>query len=502
MSILLLLIAIFGVGFALLFVIADRQTILAHWDEKRCSLPVLFTAGFYKPTSDKRSAAEFSVENFTFCSSRIAQDVIKAAMAPFVSVLGSQIGNMGSLQEVLNSVRGMLGTFQRGFTDLLDGAFRRFQTAGFEIRRIYARFFEAMSRAAAIAVDTVFLGLSMVVGIENTYRFIAKVVMIVMGILVALLILLFFILFPVMPLIMTTISVLVAAGFGEAAGMAGAFCFPPETLIPLQTGNSVRIDAIQLGDVLANGATVEGILHTQGTGVQMYIVGKGENAIHVSGDHLILSEYEVWISVRGHPDAKPIEKQEPVLYCLNTSTHTIPIGKYLFADWEEIPDKYTHEWNEMIGERLNGYGGKRHADPLATHYPILSGAWTLVRPDGNGTVTLRDVEVGETILSFNDIPTRVLGKYRGREKVYTAGNPHWVTNSVWNSNSQIQRWEQGGLYTKGVADHYSVGFHLITESGTFQIGNESRQCVRDFTEIGIRTLPITSSWVKKKLNSL
>ena len=64
----------------------------------------------------------------------------------------------------------------------------------------------------------------------------------------------------------------------------------------------------------------------------------GENASHirVTGSHMIFYKEKV-IPVSEHPAAIALDDSfsSPILYCLKTSTQRIPIGKYLFWDWDD-----------------------------------------------------------------------------------------------------------------------------------------------------------------------
>ena len=73
----------------------------------------------------------------------------------------------------------------------------------------------------------------------------------------------------------------------------------------------------------------------------MYKVKNGENneEIIVSGSHLIYDpEVNGFVKVKDLKGKYPSIKTNikcPDLYCLITSDHTIPIGKWIFHDWED-----------------------------------------------------------------------------------------------------------------------------------------------------------------------
>ena len=469
----------------LLFASVDRQDVLANWDQKRCDLPVVMVAGYYKPDKDPRSGSEFATENFEFCMNQIIHEVFTVALAPFLSLFTSQMDAAGVVREIQNSLRGMLTTFQNKFSNLLDGVFRRFMHVGFQLRQIYERFLTIMQKAHAIVLSTLFQGMTMIVGIDNSMKFVQKVVLIMMGIIVGLIILLFVVLIPFIPLIiLPTIAILGSA----AGGMAGAFCFSETTRITKKDGQTCRIDALKIGDILEDGSEVEGILFFDGKGVDLYQLG----AVKVSADHLVFyTPLQTWISVKDHPDSVHIIS-EPLLVCLNTSTRNIPINGYIFRDWEEIPPNRPDldtQWNRMIAAKL---GTTNLHD--AQEYPILAPYWS-VKVKDTGLIFLSDVRLGDEILDSTGTYTCVLGIFYGEEDV--APERFWYSNSIWWN--EAGHWQQKPREKKHVS---RKGIHLITESGTFAIfNNDSMFEIRDFTEIGYKRIDETYEWMKKNLSS-
>lgn len=482
---------VFGLvaGLGIIFAMSDRQSVMANWDSQRCGLPVIVAAPMYKPATEQRSDFEFAQENFEFCIQQIIKDVFTIALAPFLTLLQSQMGAASVVQEVQNTMRSMLGNFQRVFSDLIDGVFQRFMAVGFQIRLVYTEFLAAMQKAFAIAASSVFMGISMVVGIENSYKFITKVVLIILGILIGLVIILFLVLIPVLPVIFTTITVLAAAGLGSVD--AGAFCFVPRTPIQLANGTFIEIGSLHVGDILHDGTKVEGILRVSGQGASLYQI----SGIQLSGDHLVwYAPLREWILVRDHPSAHPIVKREEILICLNTDRHTIPVGGHLFRDWEEMPEDSPETqaaWGRLIAEML-----KTPHSNYADAYCILDPIWKVYKEE-TGFIPLGSIEIGQKIRDSNGKFTTVLGIYRGYEDVvFEKSGKFWYSDSVWWQTSDS--WKQNHLSGYRIT---SFGYQLITESGSFQISDGVKLYgVRDFTEVGWNRLPETYEWMKKTIS--
>lgn len=127
----------------------------------------------------------------------------------------------------------------------------------------------------------------------------------------------------------------VGRGFKKAgSGIKKLFrrrCFSPETLVKLQNGRTVMMKNLKLGDVLINGSIVDAVMKIKNDNDPYY---KLPGNILVTGSHYVKYGGK-YIHVKDVPDAKPTGKVDPVVYCLVTSDHKIPVGDYTFWDWED-----------------------------------------------------------------------------------------------------------------------------------------------------------------------
>ena len=114
------------------------------------------------------------------------------------------------------------------------------------------------------------------------------------------------------------------------------FCFSPNTPIQLKSGNIVAMKDLELGDVLKNGVIVDAILKIRNQSDPYYKIFSEElnEYIHVTGSHYV-RHGDTFVMVKDFPSAELTETIDPVLSCLVTSDHTIPIGEHTFWDWED-----------------------------------------------------------------------------------------------------------------------------------------------------------------------
>ena len=177
------------------------------------------------------------------------------------------------------------------------------------------------------------------------------------------------------------------------------FCFPPEQPIILDDGTSIPISEVILGDVLQGGHRVEIIYKFAADGQEMVELtpSSGHEAVQVSSNHF-LKHNGKWIMAKDHPDAKPVGGWagglDRPLYCLTTHDHLLPIGGYMFADYDET-DEANAETQAWVDKSLNGKTRKDSPHPSASYevgLPVSTMIKTL-----NGYKPLYEIRLGDKI---------------------------------------------------------------------------------------------------------
>jgi len=107
-------------------------------------------------------------------------------------------------------------------------------------------------------------------------------------------------------------------------------CFAPETAIQLKNGTTRQMKNLELGDVLINGSIVEATMKIKNQSDPYYKIGD----IHVTGSHYV-KDGNVYKQVRNFSKAEPTDRVDSVVCCLVTSDHKIPVGDFMFWDWED-----------------------------------------------------------------------------------------------------------------------------------------------------------------------
>ena len=482
---LIILIVLLTTVFAAILFGTNVIEIKNDWVNRRCGPYVMFTAPLYQPFDDKRSSTEFAIDNLMFCLSSLSKDALASAFAPLYEHLKGFFSTITVIQTLMNNFRSYFSQLGSKFESIIGDRFQKFISVFDLFRQGIRKMLSAFSRNNAILIATLLQGMAGFTFIQNLVQFVIKVVIIIIVILASLVIFLFFIMFPVIPVIITTIGILTAAGLGAAvASYSGAFCLHPLTSIILQDGTYKKIGEIQLGDILAPSThdydfpnEVYGILETEGRQTDLYEI----DGIKMSGSHCVL-ERGRWFLAKDINRAKLISERANRLYILNTRHHWLPTIKnsktLIVSDWEEVSTENGQDsWHAFVSQKLGA-----SLTAKATSLPLIGESVDVACP--NGKKPISSLRIGDYVLD-NKGKTRILAVYKG----YLGSS---VTDKDWLSDGNWVFEDEWKLYVNGVLggeNAETLGYQLITESGTFKIHYKSANIlIRDFTECGINNI--------------
>jgi hypothetical protein len=489
------LIALMAGGFAAILAYSNVEEIIQNWSARRCDLEVMLTANLYKPASDPRSTGEFASDNFHFCVKSIFAQIISFALGPVMTMINEEINVAESINEMLDRMRVMQAAFLKNFTNLLNPFTKRFETTGSAFLISFHKMLSAMSRAFGITQAMVYLGMSMVIAVENFVQFIINVVIIIMWIILGLMILIWILILPVFVIIVLTCQSIGNSPFGYMADrVCGELCLDPSTRIRRMDGSVKSIQQCSLGDILEDGTVIEGILEVSAETEPMYVL----DGIRVSGAHLVwYEEEEEWIPVMEHPESVASFQKSPRLYCLRTSTRTIPLQglqhMWTFRDWEELPTQLPSSdtiWDFLVSEILNQ---KAPRQPTPKEIPLLKEACCVMYQTGE-IRKISEVRIGDRIYGSEGFTT-VTGIYKGSADFSQQED---FTEGLWVRTFPQSDWIHPTLPSEFLQTE--PGWHLTTESGCFWIQTSRFSgFVRDFTEVGVHNLPLTYTYTRKLL---
>jgi len=139
---------------------------------------------------------------------------------------------------------------------------------------------------------------------------------------------------------------------GPPGKLVRFLCFHPDTLVKTRDNKIVKMKDIKSGEKLKGDQRVYATMNIHNLDDSNNIVeplyrlpdGEKGKPILVTGSHLVFDKSKKeFIYVKDYPGATKVAEQTSNLVCLITSDHTIPLGDYIFHDWEdnnEIMGKY------------------------------------------------------------------------------------------------------------------------------------------------------------------
>lgn len=283
-----------------LFIILIISSILAlglenikeNWDKYRCNPMAMPLAGYL---------GQDTMDNFVFCISSIQKGMMSEFTDPLysnINILSSVAGNISNNIGDAFKVIGKLDKFTFGMSlNILN-----------VVSQARAEFEKVMEAV-----------------MDNVQK--------VLGVFVVL-----------QRLIKSSTAGIASALKGPPGKIADVLCFKGDTPVRLNNGTRCEMKNVKIGDYLEGNIEVLGTLKLKGCPSNPFykIWSKDLNEnIYVTGKHRILSEnaffdsFINYIYVKNHPKSLLTNTYDEELYCLITKNHRIPIGEYVFWDWED-----------------------------------------------------------------------------------------------------------------------------------------------------------------------
>ena len=470
------------IGFVSIEQVGVTSEVINNWAERRCDLDILMFAFRYKPPDDSRSMAQFAAENFQFCVTSKTSAYLESIFGVLFEVLRKQFAASDIMTQVFKVLRVQLNSIYKPFSGMMNRFFTKFKQIGSLSSRIFQQIFMSMKKAAATAVASIFIALSLQTAFLNGIDFVIKVIMIVLYICMALIFIFFLPILPLLVIVLITVVGIERAMPGSTGPMGSVFCFHKNTIIVMNNGEEQHISTLKPGDRLRNNILVQAVIEVPGE--QLYDL----DGILVSGYHCLYHEDGI-IYVKDHPRAKKSIVSEETLWTLITNKREIPImgsnGILRFLDWDEIPDSKEAEkaWEMVAFGMLNG-NDRIVNSMVPTSAPCLDKSLKVWLNQG-GWRPLESIKVGDWIYG-KDCFVKVTGICE--RIVYTAigCEQNRMTDGNWILDDK-GKWVHP---TGKIEDVKWQGIQLITDVGYFKIKmlNGEEFLVRDFTEVGAQQI--------------
>jgi hypothetical protein len=277
-----------------------------QWPLYRCNPSVMpFASVFGQDTS----------KNFTYCIQTMQENYMSYLMQPLMYNLNI-IGSIGTnIIKAINDIRAFFDKIRTFITDIVSSIFSVFLNILIEFQRITINIKDLFGKLIGIMATLMFTLDGSIMTMNSTWA-------------------------------------------GPPGQLVRALCFHPETQLRLKDNSLVAMKDVPLNAVLKNGSVVHAVMHIsnldeKGQCIEaLYRIKGGEEAlvstdastdastvesdILVSGSHLIYApERKTFIQVEQMLTAEKTDIRCETFTCLITSNHIIPIGQWIFHDWED-----------------------------------------------------------------------------------------------------------------------------------------------------------------------
>jgi len=283
-----LIFLIFGLIFVGLIIVSMVKNIEQNWPKYKCNPLVIPMAGYLGKDATK---------NFIECIGDIQGGFMGLFLIPIKFVMATLAGMGGSIMESIQGVRVMFDSLVGNVLGIFGNVLGIFLNIGITFQLLMG----------------------------NVKDLIMKIV----GILYTL------------GLFISAVTITAKSANAGPIGILIKFfgCFPNNTKIKLHDGTYKEMSKLNLGDKLVSGGSVHAILRVKGDKSHPYYKIYSEDLkeyIYVTGDHLIKDKItNKFIPVEKYTKAIKTELWDSEMSCLVTTNNLIPIGEYIFWDWED-----------------------------------------------------------------------------------------------------------------------------------------------------------------------
>ncbi len=290
----IIIILVFVAIFATNLLAIGIGNIKKQWPLYRCNPLVMPFASFF---------GHDTTTNFTYCIQNLQTSFMSNLLSPIHFNIGTLGDSVSQITGSLGAIRGVIDKIRSFFTNIIQSVMAVFLNLLIAIQKMLISVKDVFSKAVAIITVLMYL-------------------------------------------IQGSTKTMASAWNGLPGELVRMLCFHPDTLVKLSNKKLVKMSNICPGDKLKNGQIVCATMKLNNFENNSYMQDlysfKGEkeksknceSKILVTGSHLIFYNNK-FIHAKDHPDAILHDENTENLVCLITSDHTIPLGNYIFHDWED-----------------------------------------------------------------------------------------------------------------------------------------------------------------------
>lgn len=289
------IILIFGVLYFSAILAIGMKKLEEDWPKYRC-VPTMMPFASY--------LGKDTTANFVYCVGNIQKDTMAYFLAPIQYVLG-MVGGLGAwILERVQFIRVFITKLRSLITGIVGDVYGMFVNVLIQFQGMIINLKDTMGKIVGLMITIMYLLQGAMFTGQSIYA-------------------------------------------GPIGSTLRTICFSKTTPVKLKTGEVFQMKEIRLGDVLENGSEVYGVLKLKGDSSNPYYriwSEKLNTYIYVTGEHKIFKSTEItekttelknYIEVKDYEKAEKTDIYDNELSCLITGNHQIPIGEYIFWDWED-----------------------------------------------------------------------------------------------------------------------------------------------------------------------
>ena len=353
------LIIVFVLAISYYHILNNLQPIKTDWINQRCKPFVIPFAGIINK-GEEDTAFEFTQKNFAGCTQTILSSITDNAFKPYYYLLNTVTALLSAVTKAMYATRELFHKIRERVGAISENIMGRVLNITIPLIHFFVIMKSMIGKIQGTITTAIYTLLGSFFGLQSLMLyFMSLVLKLLYGLVGAITALwvasIFLPIFIPKAIALTTLMVLIliptviiqvlmsdVLELSTESPPGVPACFEGSTLLELQDGSKVEIKSVKIGSVLSDGSKVNGVMKLSSHEQSVYEI----DGIVVTGNHSIFHEIRGWISVETHPNSSRINPdsfRDPFVYCINTSTKTIKIGRHTFADWDDLDDNdFTH----------------------------------------------------------------------------------------------------------------------------------------------------------------
>jgi len=428
----LLLAALIGFLYLLVYGLGIAN-VSSNWAENRCKPQIMPFASLYGYNT---------AENFNYCMTNIIKDQAGNSLGPVYQILATFVGTLSTLLASANSLRLSLATLVGGITTVFQEFTERINALMVRIRVSSVRMKMLFGRLFATFYAMIYMGMSGITAVSN---------------------------------------------FGDTFlfKFLDTFCFDPTTLVEIEEKGKIPVRDVKIGDIFVKtGGRVTATFAFIADGQPMVKLG----STLVSTNHYVQSGANQntgkYVQAKDHPDAIATEPWQggvaKPLICFNTSDHHIPVGDYVFLDYDET-ESANGPTMARLQQQMNGVKQTTSSDSTEhtkEYSPGLAEDTEICLPL-NKFLPAKDIVLGQKISTGT-----VIGIVK--KEVYTVvirnGETISASSLIWDTPTN--QWRRGfdlGLVTHKRRHPQIIYCFIVSPTATIETRQGNH--IRDYIEI-------------------